>query len=266
MNTATPERSVKRVEIPIVEGDVEHILVGESSRITFPSASGEEAYRSHGGVDDPDPLFDAMDDGQSVNLPSHRAREANPLVRMVDDPKLTVMDGAISVKTRLSGRSAMVAPTIPEQAPKRGPSRMKPGPGRSSSGFIKNSLLTFQKGSLKSVKGSYTRPEESRNDTRAADDGFGSPESDEGVPGDETAPLSNHAISQAPPTADELLGLAGLGAQKAEEVSDFEDDLPVSTRDAASDTQLPLAPQPDPAQSALQQRWVSNITNARHMC
>ena len=95
---------------------------------------------------------------------------------------------------------------------------------------------------------------------RAADDGFGSPE------GDETAPLSSHAISQAPPTADELLGLAGLDAEKAEEISDFEDDAPVPTRDTTSDSQLPPAAQPDPAQSALQQRWVSNITNAQHMC
>ncbi|KAF9535264.1 hypothetical protein CPB83DRAFT_841483 [Crepidotus variabilis] len=142
-----------------------------------------------------DPLFDAPE-----NVPEHVARKENPLVNMVDDPALTPLEGGISTKTRAASKrqiSSQVASTS---------KKVKPGPGRSSSGIIKNksSLLTAEKGALKSVKGRYRKE-------------------DRVVASEEVEVVAVMAPSKPPPTAEELLDLAGLDAN-ASELPDFEEE------------------------------------------
>ncbi|KAJ6496978.1 hypothetical protein C8R47DRAFT_972794, partial [Mycena vitilis] len=141
-------------------------------------------------------------------LPSHRARAAKPLVKMVDD--FTTLNGAISAKARLQSRNG-TSPETPVAGPSSGSrkSGRKPGPGRSSSGLLtKNtsSLLTFDKGALKTVKGKFAAPDEEDNATRTSPD----------------PPLA------APPTSDELLELGGFDSKAADALDDFEDEEAVS--------------------------------------
>jgi hypothetical protein len=141
------------------------------------------------------------------SLPSHRARAANPLVKMVDD--FGSMDGAISVKARLQGRNG-TSSDAPVAGPSSTPTRKsgrKPGPGRSSGGMLNkntSSLLTFEKGALKTVKGKFKAPvgEEDK-----AEGGSGLPD-----------------IPVSPPTSDELLKLSGFDSKAAEALDDFEED------------------------------------------
>ncbi|KAJ6597007.1 hypothetical protein DFH09DRAFT_108853 [Mycena vulgaris] len=159
----------------------------------------------------------------SKSLPSHRARAANPLVKIVDDIVMP-MDGAISVKARLQGRNGTTA-----EAPIAGPSGTstrksprKPGPGRSSAGMLNkntSSLLTFDKGGLKTVKGKFTAPPNADN---KAEGGSGSSE----------MPVSSSPA--VPPTSDELLKLGGFDSKDAEALDDFEDDIAVSPEATAS--------------------------------
>ncbi|KAJ7449925.1 hypothetical protein FB451DRAFT_744301 [Mycena latifolia] len=169
----------------------------------------------------------------SKTLPSHRARAANPLVKMVDD--FAPMDGAISVKARLQGRNGTSNETAdagPSSSPTRKSPR-KPGPGRSSAGMLSkntSSLLTFDRGALKTVKGKFTAPVD---DEDKAEGGSG---------------LSDMPVSPAvPPTSDELLKLGGFDSKAAEALDDFEDDIPAppeapeSTNDSAIQQSLALA-------------------------
>ncbi|KAJ3999163.1 hypothetical protein F5050DRAFT_1862811 [Lentinula boryana] len=106
----------------------------------------------------------SLDDNETqrkadLPIPAHSARAANPLVHMADD--LGGMDGAISVKTRISSKDnakATSKPSTPASA-----NRRKPGPGRSSEGLRKSkttsSLLTFDKGESKTVKGKFVATE-----------------------------------------------------------------------------------------------------------
>ncbi|KAJ7097853.1 hypothetical protein B0H15DRAFT_797557 [Mycena belliarum] len=145
-------------------------------------------------------------------LPPHRARMTNPLVKMVDD--FTPVEGAISVKARLQGRNGASSET-PVAGPSRSSTRTtprKPGPGRSSAGLLtkNNSLLTFNKGALKTVKGKFTAP-----DDALADEGGGL----KGGSG-----MSDITV---PPTSDELLKLGGLDSTDIDRLDDFEEDVSV---------------------------------------
>ncbi|KAJ7109475.1 hypothetical protein C8R44DRAFT_288995 [Mycena epipterygia] len=157
------------------------------------------------------PTEPIQDEAASPNtLPSHRARAANPLVKMVDD--FAPLDGAISVKARLQGRNGTSSET-PVAGPSSSPTRKsgrKPGPGRSSAGIVaKNtsSLLTFEKGALKTVKGKFTAPVDEEEDKAEGSSGDG--------------PM----IPAVPPTSDELLKLGGFDASAAEALDDFEDEI-----------------------------------------
>jgi len=75
------------------------------------------------------------------------------------------------------------------------------------------------------------------------------------VPGDEDSSETIQALH----TADELLALAGLHAQNAETLSDFEEDASLTVQIPKPDSHSLLAPQPDSAQSAWQQRYVEGI-------
>ncbi|KAJ7685308.1 hypothetical protein DFH06DRAFT_1313627 [Mycena polygramma] len=140
-------------------------------------------------------------------LPSHRARAAKPLVKMVDD--FTTLDGAISAKARLQGRNGTSQET-PVAGPSSG-SRRKPGPGRSSTGLLtKNtsSLLTFDKGALKTVKGKFAAPVDEE---------------------DNAIGTSPDPLLAVPPTSDELLELGGFDSKAADALDDFEDAEAVSS-------------------------------------
>lgn len=142
----------------------------------------------------------------STSIPSHRARATNPLVKMIDNHD--GMDSGISIKTRLGGSS---------------PKKAKPGPGRSSAGIInksKSSLLTFTKGGLQSVKGKYV-PEKRDEHTHDADVEMAVVE-----PVEMNPPLP-------PPTGEELLNLAGLDAEAAKNLDDYEDESESNSPTAA---------------------------------
>ncbi|KAK0210924.1 hypothetical protein DFS33DRAFT_1378900 [Desarmillaria ectypa] len=149
----------------------------------------------------------------STSVPSYRACATNPLVKMIDNHD--GMDGGISTKTRLGGSS---------------PKKAKPGPGRSSTGIVtksKSSLLTFTKGGLQSVKGKYV-PEKRDEHTHDTD-------------------VEMAAVEQAerssllpPPTGEELLKLAGLSAEAAKKLDDYEDESE-SNGPTAAQSSLALA-------------------------
>ncbi|KAK0463963.1 uncharacterized protein EV420DRAFT_1729951 [Desarmillaria tabescens] len=150
----------------------------------------------------------------STFIPSHRVRATNPLVKMIDNHD--GMDGGISTKTRLGASS---------------PKKAKPGPGRSSAGIItksKSSLLTFTKGGgLQSVKGKYV-PEKRGERVHDADVEMVAVEPTETNP-----PLP-------PPTGEELLNLAGLNAEAAKNLDDYEDESE-SNGPTAAQSSLALA-------------------------
>ncbi|KAF5380888.1 hypothetical protein D9615_004022 [Tricholomella constricta] len=186
----------------------------------------------------PDPLFDDTRQNQASDLPSHRIKAANPKVKMMDDLNVADMEGAIAVKARLLGRNA--GPSSSMGSPSTAPNRVnhstgsKPGPGRSSSGFLKkntSSLLTFEKGGLKTVKGRYRKETQERLREQGQESHDGADASSDGslwgnerAPNDEIPGLSTYSGAQAPPTAEELLRLAGADKDNDETLPDFEDD------------------------------------------
>ena len=250
-------------------------------------------------MDAASPLFDdsddenAMDEDQPIPadfsiaatplLPSHRARVANPLVKMVDS-NYHGIEGAISTKARLLGRNtaasqallpANLSQKIVSDGLPHASGSSRPGPGGSSKGLQKNntsSLLTFQKGSLKTVKGKYlsTTTDKEAGSTEMMETGIaGGVDSlaqiSEGMMGgdDETNSdmipgLPNYEISSAvpnAPTGQELLCLAGLDTEDADALPDFDDDPPAPLPDTKNDTpaveQNSLSPK---SNSVLQQR------------
>ncbi|KDR81688.1 hypothetical protein GALMADRAFT_239812 [Galerina marginata CBS 339.88] len=162
-----------------------------------------------------DPGMNALVDGKSSSrIPAHRARMENPLVKMVDFSDPGVLAGAIATKAYAIDRANDVPSSSKSSNTARRP---RPGPGRSSSGLMikptepkqKSSLLTSQKGSLKSVKGKYSKQKDELNDRSASVDNMDT--------------QVETAIPEPPPTAEELLQLAGLDPQVADALPDFED-------------------------------------------
>ncbi|KAF9464785.1 hypothetical protein BDZ94DRAFT_1255878 [Collybia nuda] len=208
-------------------------LLGSSSQaITDYALSDDENLAN---MEEPDPYRDAMIEDNYINIPSHRARAANPLVKMVDPPSLPNVEKAISVKARLSKGNATLHPSASGTPPPRlgrsvRASGSRPGPGRSSTGFIakkppknRSSILTAEKGTLKSMKGKYSKPINPES-TKSEEDDI---EEDSSLWGGDqgTKAGASHPYLQAP-TAEELLNLAGLNAQNAEALPDFEEDPP----------------------------------------
>ena len=228
----------------------------------------------------------------SHSIPLHRVRAANPLVKMVDSPNFHGMEGAIAVKARIL-RNVRFTSNIPSTThfqSKHGKGEMPlnittPGSGPSSRVPQKkntSSLLTFQKGSLKMVKGKYSPlakqqcPDEEVN-TRNwdlplianGDQGHGNipPNADatgELVSGDIPGLHNNGSVmpsesaigeeilqvttpdTPAPPlplepapTGEELLQMAGLDAQIAEDLPDFEEDPPAEQSNEPQDESQP---------------------------
>ncbi|KAG7447905.1 uncharacterized protein BT62DRAFT_1003689 [Guyanagaster necrorhizus] len=174
----------------------------------------------------------------SASILSHRARATNPLVKMIDNHD--GMDGGISTKARSGGRSS--------------PKKAKPGPGRSSAGILtksKSSLLTFTKGGLQSVKGKYVS--ERRDDHAHADIEMAATETGETNP-----PLP-------PPTGEELLNLAGLNAEAAKNLDDYEDkserNEPTIAQSSFALAKEKLLPTGSIASNNASAPWKSTISN-----
>ncbi|KAF8136559.1 hypothetical protein EV363DRAFT_1544509 [Boletus edulis] len=196
----------------------------------------------------PSHLSDEASEGRSEPiLPAHRARAANPLVKLLDatTQETTSKQSRITAKARLMSIHTTGAPSTSGSrgVAKRGG---KPGPGRSSSGLIsknRSSLLTSTKGSLKSVMGNFTGTTVERDQPDEIEEAPGKAEgdkllvtswSDEDVAaGEDHQAMSNPQLGP-PPSGDELLKLAGINAD-TEALPDYEDDA--ATQPQAVETQ-----------------------------
>jgi len=209
----------------------------------------------------------------SSKIPSHRARAMNPRVKMVNDSNMAEMDGAITVKARLMGRGDVLSSSTSAMSRKGS----KPGPGRSSSGFSQkntSSLLMFEKGVLKTVKGRFSKPSDEEKVEAAGilDDRGSTPASLFGdLQDDDEIPGLGSSTFVAPPTAEELLELAGAKDSTLNPLPDFEDDDSASVLqvaesapqpDSAPGIQTDPTPGAESAQSALQRRSVYSIHKA----
>jgi hypothetical protein len=145
-------------------------------------------------------------------MPAHRSREANPLVKMVDD--FDVMENAIATKSSASRFNA--------EASSSSTKHRKPGPGRNSGTLPeknRSSLLTFEKGALKTVKGKYTKQKNAQIEPLVA----------------------NEVSPDVQPSADELLILAGLQGDEPIVLDDFEEvegDASANQSDDRNDSML----------------------------
>lgn len=161
-------------------------------------------------VDDETPINETL---SNAALPAHRARLANPRVRMVNEAEFGALDGGIASKIRaLERHAADPSSSKVNSSPKKN-KRSKPGPGRSSAGHI--SLLTADnEGGLQTIKMRQKRSVPASP----------SPESSLFGQEPEVIVLDDEPKEQLPPpTSEELLQLAGLDTEAAEALSDFED-------------------------------------------
>ena len=213
-----------------------------------------------------DPLFDSpsclSDEAPEIQrdsvLPPHRARAANPLIKLIDTTSLetTGKQSRITAKARLVSIHTTEIPSTSDSS--RGVAKRggKPGPGRSSSGLItksRSSLLIATKGALKSVKGNFagTTVERDQPDgieeapaargTTEGDKLLITSWSDEDVVVDQ----DQQAVSNSqgpPPSGEELLKLAGLQTD-VETLPDYEDDSAAQSQDvgtqASNSTSVP---------------------------
>lgn len=155
-----------------------------------------------------DPLEDdTVQPHVEERMPAHRARMANPLVKRLgdlDDDALRGSKGKGKDATNGSSTSSLPA------------KRRKPGPGRSSEGMSTkstSSLLTFEKGELKSVKGKFVASKTTTREKLVVENN----EEDIPIIVDDTPP------PQPPPTGQELLQIATQGVEDAEELQNFEE-------------------------------------------
>ncbi|KAF8559757.1 hypothetical protein OG21DRAFT_484841 [Imleria badia] len=202
-----------------------------------------------------DPLFDSpshlFDEAPEIQrdliLPPHRARAANPLVKLID----TAMPETTSKQSRITAKARLISMHTADVSSASGPSRGianrggKPGPGRSSSGLItkhRSSLLTATKGALKSVKGKLAGATSERDQPDEIEEApaAGKSEGDKLLVtswSDEDVKQDHQAMSNAqpdpPPSGDELLKLAGLQID-VETLPDYEEDPAAQSQDVGA--------------------------------
>ncbi|KAG8217700.1 hypothetical protein J3R82DRAFT_5856 [Butyriboletus roseoflavus] len=187
----------------------------------------------------PDPLFDspsrffekAPEIQKDPMLPHHRARVANPLVKLID----TTTSETSSRQSRITAKARLMSIHTVEVPSTSGPSRNiakrggKPGPSRSSSGLVtrnRSSLLTATKGTLKSIKGNYTGTTLERDVPDEIEDApvAGGTSGGEKLLvtswSDEDVVVDHHHQTMS---GDQLLKLAGLQTDP-ETLPDYEDD------------------------------------------
>lgn len=153
---------------------------------------------------------------------------------MVDDPKLTELADAIPAKVRVSSSRPRV-------------SSSRAGPGRNSQLEVstprRSSLLTYDKGkkSLRSVK----RAERVQAEQRAEERHSPAPDAEESaeIPG---LSIPDDSAVVIPPTASELLRLAGADEKSVADLVDFQDDLVTPTLAYPEEVAQPRSPSPAP--------------------
>ena len=220
----------------------------QSPPTTFPppnDATSESQAPPSPTLSSPDPLFDSpslFSDKASEDpmLPHHRARVANPLVKLIDATTLQTRNkqSRITAKARLMSIHSAEVPST--SGPSRNTAKRggKPGPGRSSSGLVtknRSSLLTATKGTLKSIKGKFrgtTIERDQPDEIEEAPLARGTTEgdtllvtswSDEDVVVAQDHQTISNSQPGPPPSGDELLKLAGLQTDP-ETLPDYEDD------------------------------------------
>ncbi len=168
-----------------------------------------------GGVDPRDPTGNTVPENITTppstkngnpSMPLHRARVANPLVKILNDHHMASL------------RSHELDQEASSDTP-ASPPRRKPGPGRSSDGllFRPATLLTAEKGKLKSVKA------KDRLGSRAKRANGMATEDDDEPPQQATEMTIVQDIPVQPPDPNEILELAGLDPG-SESLPDFEDE------------------------------------------
>lgn len=190
----------------------------------FTSRNHHNSEQLDGSV--PSPSF-------TSKLPSHRMRVEMPLVKMMDDPNLSTIDGAIPAKMRAMEKKSTFLVTAEERG-RSTSGRSKPGPGRSSSGFISEpnaSLLTFDKSSIKTTKGTLHKSMEGENGSQ-----------DITQDTHETDPLPEILGNVVAPSGGELLKLAGLDPDAAQTLPDFEEEMDTIEQAPPSAAQSTLPP------------------------
>ena len=208
---------------------VKSSVAEEPNQVSGPTTFSTSLDTSEPEADDFHPLFDE-DPREKVKVPILRNRLAEPRVKMVDDPNLSNIEGTITAKAyavaRMNAESSSSKSTVlSSDTPHSDRRRSKPGPGRSSAGLQAkhvSSLLTFSKGSLKTVRGKYVK-EGSRvhtSDLKIRDDPPDVVEVDNTI--SENPPPVPPPV---PPTAEELLRLAGLNTGIADALPDYEDNV-----------------------------------------
>ena len=201
------------------------------------------------------PLFDEV---PIERVPTIRERLIEPRVKIIDDPKLSNIEGAIPAKAnavaRMNADPSSSKPTVLTSDSQKSHRRhSKPGPGRSSMGLkIKNvsSLLTFSKGSLKTVKGKYVKETpRAHADLTIRDDSPDIMEVDGAI---------SENLSPAPATAEELLRLAGFNNEVASDLPDYEDNPMEDIQPNLSEVAEPAAPEPGVLESGAQTTITEN--------
>lgn len=137
---------------------------------------------------------------------AHRSRGANSLAKRQDDSKDVI--GTKGQGNSTNGPSSSSLPATQKR---------KPGPGRSSEGLAKkstSSLLTFEKGQLKTVKGKYVSSK-----TVAREEVLVLKSDDEDIP----IIVDDPPSPKPTPTGKELLQIAAQGKGDTEELPNFEE-------------------------------------------
>jgi hypothetical protein len=179
-------------------------------------------------------LDDSVRSPSTSKLPSHRMRVEMPLVKMMDDPNLSTIDGAIPAKMRALEKKSTSLVTAEERS-RSTSSRSKPGPGRSSSGFSSKPNATLDKSSIKTTKGTLRKSTEGENGSQDITQDTHEMERHD-------SPLLEILGNVVIPSGGELLKLAGLDPDAAEILPDFEEEMDTIEQAPPSAAQSTLPP------------------------
>lgn len=106
-------------------------------------------------ANEPDPFAEWHNQLRSIGIPLHRAQVTNPRVKLLDAPNIANMQDAISVKARLMSKNNSSSANSASQ-PLKASKASDPAVGSRKKNT--SSLLTAERGQLKTVKGRYQHP------------------------------------------------------------------------------------------------------------
>lgn len=217
----------------------------DREEITHQTAEGDDLFGPDGDVPMPAEApttsdMEIVPDSTSPTppvpaLPAHRARAANPRVKLLDPEEIQVsLNGAISTKARAvtgNGRTtatnnAAAGPSVPRTDSSQSPPR-KFGPPKRKLPNRKDSLLTFEKGGLKTLKRVPKAAEPMQEDPVEAQESGKVPEMfDTSLFGsdEESGQPGTSAQAQPKPTGKDLLALAGHNEADANDLPDFDEE------------------------------------------